>query len=57
MNSIFETMNETYPIVVDYLQSDQSRRDDGHATGSNSFNKVAEELINMINEVLLVKIC
>ncbi|CAF0825178.1 unnamed protein product [Brachionus calyciflorus] len=51
MNTIFETMYTTYPIVIEYLKSDECRRDDGHVTSSNHFSKIADKLSDMIAEM------
>ena len=44
-------MNDTYPIVVSYLESDECRRTDGHATGIRTFSEIANELSNIISEM------
>lgn len=49
--SIQQLMNDTYPIVVSYLESDECRRTDGHATGSRTFSEIANELSNIISEM------
>ncbi len=45
MEPIFEAMNDTYPIVAEYVR--ESRRSDGHVTGSNNFERISDELIEI----------
>jgi hypothetical protein len=49
--SILKLMDETYPVVVNFLESDECRRNDGHATGSKTFAEIATELCNIMNEM------
>ena len=48
MELIFQAMNETYPIVADYI--DESRRKDGHVTVSTC-HKISEELRKSFDEM------
>ncbi len=46
MESIFAAMNDTYPVVAEYVRD--GRRSDGHVTGSNSFDLIADELCEIL---------
>ena len=46
---IFQAMNETYPIVVDYIR--EGRRSDGHVTGSANFNNIADNVVKLFDDM------
>ena len=50
VESIFQAMNDTYPVIAEYI-IENGRRSDGHITGSKTFQDISEELVKSFEEM------
>lgn len=49
MEPVFKAMNDSFPVVEEYVRN--GTRSDGHITGENTFISIADNLVQIFNEM------
>lgn len=49
MEPVFKAMNDSFPVVEEYVRN--GTRSDGHITGENTFISIADNLVQIFNDM------